>query len=124
MSAFAVGAAHDAAGAALYDAREVGPDEAARLMNLAVSPASEPSRAAAWIEGFLRNSGEILYHDDALFGIFDGWLAGLSPEAIPALLPIFPLPGAEKIPKRRTSARSPSAYARDVGMKMPPPRRA
>ena len=35
------------------------------------------------------DSGEILYHDDALFGIFAGWLAGLSPEAFPDLLPVL-----------------------------------
>ena len=50
-------------------------------MNLAVSTASEPARAAAWIEGFLRDSGELLYHDDALFGIFDRWLAVCAPRS-------------------------------------------
>jgi Family of unknown function (DUF5682) len=73
----------------LLDAHVRDADEAARLMNLAVSPAAEPPRAAAWVEGFLRHSGEVLYHDDTLFGIFDGWLAALSPEAFPSLLPML-----------------------------------
>ncbi|MDR3621682.1 MAG: DUF5682 family protein [Paludisphaera borealis] len=73
----------------LLDAHEMETAEVARLMNLAVSPASDPSRAAAWVAGFLRQSGEVLYHDDALFGIFDGWLAQLSSEAFPALLPML-----------------------------------
>ncbi len=73
----------------LLDSRELEPDEAARLMNLAVSPAADPPRAAAWIDGFLRASGEVLYHDDALFGIFDGWLTGLADDTFPALLPML-----------------------------------
>ena len=39
----------------LLDAQQLDATEAARLMNLAVSTASEPPRAAAWVEGFLRN---------------------------------------------------------------------
>ena len=58
-------------------------------MNLAVSPAAEAPRAAAWVEGFLRGSGEVLYYDDALFDIFDGWLADLAPEAFTSLLPML-----------------------------------
>ena len=58
-------------------------------MGLAVSTASEPLRAAAWVEGFLRGGGEVLHHDDALFGLFDSWLAGLSAESFPGLLPIL-----------------------------------
>jgi hypothetical protein len=73
----------------LLDARALDADEAARLMNLAVSTASDPPRAAAWVEGFLRGSGEVLHHDDALFGIFDAWIAGLSAEAFPNLLPML-----------------------------------
>ena len=73
----------------LLDAQQLDATEAARLMNLAVSTASEPPRAAAWVEGFLRDSGEVLYHDDALFGIFDGWLAALAPEMFPNLLPML-----------------------------------
>ena len=58
-------------------------------MNLAVSTAAGPPQAAAWIDGFLRGSGELLYHDDALFGIFDGWLASLPSDAFPQLLPLL-----------------------------------
>ena len=73
----------------LLDARVIDPDEAARRMNLAVSTAAGPPQAAAWIDGFLRGSGELLYHDDALFGIFDGWLASLPGDAFPQLLPLL-----------------------------------
>ncbi|WZO97044.1 DUF5682 family protein [Isosphaeraceae bacterium EP7] len=103
----------------LLDARERDADEAARLMNLAVSPAADPPRAAAWIEGFLRQSGEVLYHDDALFGIFDGWLAALSPEAFPILLPMlrrtfgtFDSPLRRSLGERAKGSISPSTSSR------------
>jgi Family of unknown function (DUF5682) len=73
----------------LLDAHRVDATEAARRMNLAVSPATEPPRAAAWVEGFLRGSGEVLYYDDSLFSIFDGWLAELTPDAFTSLLPML-----------------------------------
>jgi hypothetical protein len=73
----------------LLDAHTLDAPEAARLMNLAVSTASDPPRAASWVDGFLRGSGDVLYHDDALFGIVDAWLAGLSAEAFPNLLPMI-----------------------------------
>ena len=44
---------------------------------------------AAWIEGFLKGSGELLAHDEALFGILDGWLSGLPAETFPQLLPLL-----------------------------------
>ena len=73
----------------LLDSRTIDAPEAARLMNLAVSTASDPLRAASWIDGFLRGSGDVLYHDDALFAIVDGWLASLSAEAFCNLLPVI-----------------------------------
>lgn len=73
----------------LLDAHRLEGAEAARRLNLAVSTAGDPSRAAAWVEGFLRGSGELLLYDDGLFGIVDAWLASLAPEAFPALLPLL-----------------------------------
>lgn len=101
----------------LLDASMLDAAEAARLMNLAVSPASDPPRAAAWVEGFLRGSGEVLYHDDSLFGIFDAWLASISAESFPLLLPMlrrtfatFEAPLRRSLGERaRTSASSGSA---------------
>lgn len=87
------------------DAGRIDAAEAARRMNLAVSTAADPPRAAAWVEGFLKGSGEVLYHDDALFGIFDAWLAGLSAEAFPNLLPML----------RRTFATFEAPLRRNLG---------
>jgi hypothetical protein len=89
----------------LLDARQLDAAEAARLMNLSVSTAAEPPRAASWVEGFLKGSGEVLYHDDALFTIFDAWLAGIPAAAFPDLLPML----------RRTFATFEAPLRRNLG---------
>lgn len=71
---------HD--GAAWQDA------ETARRLSLALSPANPPERAAAWLEGFLGGSGEILLHDLRLWQAVDTWLCSLSAETFQALLPL------------------------------------
>ncbi len=73
----------------LFDAGVSDAQETARRMNLAISPAVDPALASSWVEGFLRGSGEVLVHDDALFAIFDTWLDGISPEAFPSILPML-----------------------------------
>jgi hypothetical protein len=73
----------------LLDAHRLAPPEVARRMSLSVSTAEVPSRAAAWADGFLRDSGELLLYDDALFAIIDGWLSTLPPETFPQLLPML-----------------------------------
>jgi hypothetical protein len=89
----------------LLDARQLDAAEAARLMTRAVSTAAPPPRAAAWVEGFLKGSGEVLYHDDALFRIFDSWLAGIPAAAFPDLLPML----------RRTFATFEAPLRRNLG---------
>ena len=74
----------------LLDAAVLGASEAARLMNLAVSPASDPPRTAGVDRGVpagqaARSSTTTIL----LFGIFDDWLAGLPAEAFPVLLPML-----------------------------------
>jgi hypothetical protein len=91
----------------LLDAHAVDAAEAARRMNLAVSTAVDPPRAAAWIEGFLKGSGELLYHDDGLFGVFDDWLSSLPADRFPELLPLL----------RRTFATFEPPLRRNLGEK-------
>jgi len=64
-------------------------DEAARRLGLALSAASDPLQATAWVEGFLRGSGQFLVHDDGLLGVIDGWLTGLPEAAFTRLLPLL-----------------------------------
>jgi hypothetical protein len=89
----------------LVDARALAADEAIVRMSRALSRGSEPALAAAWLEGFLRDSGLILVHDDALFGVVDGWVRGLSTDAFDAVLPFL----------RRTVSTFSAAERRAIG---------
>ncbi|MFE5870006.1 DUF5682 family protein [Streptomyces roseifaciens] len=65
---------------------------AARLMGLALSAATEPARAAAWIEGFLGSGGSggmLLVHDERLLSLVDDWLTGVPPGAFTDVLPLL-----------------------------------
>ncbi len=72
----------------LSDSGVFASEEAARRFGLALSLASDPAQAAAWIEGFLGGSGQVLLFDDGLWGMVDHWLSGLHPDVFTALLPL------------------------------------
>jgi hypothetical protein len=73
----------------LLDAEVLDAAEAARRMGLALSTATEPSLAAAWVEGFLKGSGLLLLHDDKLWQVLDNWVSTLSEEFFVASLPLL-----------------------------------
>lgn len=73
----------------LMDTGVVNTSEAARRMGLALSRATDPPQAAAWVEGFLRGSGLILLHDDGLWNVLDGWITDMKDEVFQALLPLL-----------------------------------
>ena len=73
----------------LLDGEVMTQEEGARAMALALSPAEEPARAAGWVEGFLRGSGQILVYDDALWRLVDAWLTALSEDSFTQLLPLL-----------------------------------
>jgi hypothetical protein len=73
----------------LFDQAMLPADEVARRMGLALSPASEPSQAAAWLEGFLHGSGLLLLHNDALWQILDAWVVSLQTDTFVQLLPLL-----------------------------------
>ncbi|MFF4327000.1 DUF5682 family protein [Streptomyces sp. NPDC001591] len=75
----------------LLDDGRLGPEETARLMGLALSPAASPADAAGWIEGFAgggSGGGILLVHDERLLGLVDTWLVSV-PEA--AFIDVLPL---------------------------------
>jgi hypothetical protein len=63
--------------------------DATRRMRLALSTGADPAAGAAWVEGFLRESGTMLIHDDELFGVLDAWVAAMPPDAFEAVLPLL-----------------------------------
>jgi hypothetical protein len=100
--------------AGLFDAQEV-----ARRVGLALSSASAPSDAAAWIEGLLKGSGALLVHDDGLWQIVDGWLAALKDDVFVQTLPLlrrtfatFAAPERRAIGERARAGGSPVAARR------------
>jgi Family of unknown function (DUF5682) len=73
----------------LLDAGALTPDDAARYLSRTLSLAEDPARAAAWVEGFLAGSGQLLLHDDTLWRLVDDWLVQLREESFVALLPLL-----------------------------------
>ncbi len=73
----------------LLDAEILDAEEAARKMGLALSTATEPSQAAAWVEGFLKGSGLLLLHDDKLWQVLDNWVSTLSDDLFVTSLPLL-----------------------------------
>ena len=58
-------------------------------MARALSPGTPPPSAAAWLEGFLADSGLLLAHDKEMLRLIDRWLAGLEGERFDEVLPLL-----------------------------------
>jgi len=89
----------------LLDRGALDHEDVARRLRLALSPGTPPIQAAHWLEGFLRGSGLLLLHDDALWNTLDGWLAGLNHDDFVSALPLL----------RRTFSAFPAAERRQMG---------
>ncbi|MFN7928966.1 MAG: DUF5682 family protein [Blastocatellia bacterium] len=73
----------------LFEAQVFAAEETARRLSFALSTASEPAQAAAWMDGFLRGSGLLLLHDEALWQVIDEWVVSLPSETFTQLLPLL-----------------------------------
>jgi len=73
----------------LMDTGTFGPEESARRLSLALSTASEPAQAAAWIEGFLKGSGLLLLHDEMLWRTLDDWVTSIPNDSFTVLAPLL-----------------------------------
>ena len=95
------------------------PEEAeatALRMSQALSSGNEPAAAAAWLEGFLHQSGLILLHDDRLWSALDAWVASLTGDHFLNILPLvrrtftsFPASERTQLGERARHAGSASA---------------
>ncbi|RVX42932.1 hypothetical protein EDD27_5598 [Nonomuraea polychroma] len=84
----------------LLDSGEL--QDAGDRMSRAMSRGHTPSRAAAWVEGFLAGGGLLLVHDPRLLGLVDGWLSGLSGDQFTDVLPLLRRTfGSFAVPERR-----------------------
>ncbi len=73
----------------LFEAQIFSAEETARRLSFALSTANDPAQAAAWADGFLRGSGLLLLHDEALWQVIDEWVVSLSGETFIQLLPLL-----------------------------------
>ena len=72
---------------------------------MALSIGTDPAPGAAWLEGFLHQSGMLLLHDDRLWQILDQWLTTLSEDGFTRVLPLI----------RRTFSRFPPNELTQLG---------
>jgi hypothetical protein len=63
-------------------------EESGSRMRLALSPSNGPLYSAAWLEGFLEKSGQLLLLDQQLWNLVDQWLSELGDSAFIDLLPL------------------------------------
>lgn len=73
----------------LFDDRALTAEQAGDRLRLALSRASGTLSAAAWIEGFLEESGTVLIHGGTLLAVLDEWLSGLDGTLFDELLPLL-----------------------------------
>lgn len=73
----------------LYDQHAIDSEELQRLARLSLSTVVPAAQAAAWIEGVLRGSGQLLLHQDGLWLALDAWLGELASDTFVELLPLL-----------------------------------
>ncbi len=73
----------------LLDSGVLSDEHAARQLSVALSIANPASQAAAWLDGFLRGSGQWLIHDETLWQLIDRWLCQLTDDNFTQILPLL-----------------------------------
>lgn len=91
----------------LLDAGELPIEEARATFSRNLSAGAPAAEAAAWLDGFLNRNAMVLLHDDAVWSLVDGWIAGLPDEAFQRVLPLV----------RRTFSTFSAPERRDLGGK-------
>jgi hypothetical protein len=92
----------------LHESRQLDIAEVVRRLSLALSTANTPTQAAAWVDGYLRNSGLLLLHDEALWQALDGWVTALTSDHFTAALALL----------RRTFSTFQAAERRQMGARV------
>jgi len=92
----------------LNDHRILMNDDLVKVFYYAMSSATPPAIAAAWLEGFLKGSGTILLIDNNLWNVIDSWLRELDTVSFTEILPLL----------RRTFSNFTNAERRKLGQKV------
>jgi hypothetical protein len=64
-------------------------NELVRVFHYAMSAATQPDKAASWLEGFLKGSGTILLIDQDLWNLVNNWVGALDEEIFTRVLPLL-----------------------------------
>ncbi len=91
----------------LADHRQLSGNDLVRVFSYAMSAATPPATAAAWLEGFLKGSGTLLLVDNDLWTVVYNWMHQLEEDAFKQLLPLL----------RRTFSSFTKAERRKLGEK-------
>ncbi len=83
-------------------------DRLIRAFSYAMSAATPPDTAAAWLEGFLKGSGTILLIDQELWNLVNNWIATIPADVFTQVLPLL----------RRTFANYSQPERRKLGEKV------
>lgn len=73
----------------LSDYKLIAGDDLIRVFSYAMSAATAPDIAAAWLEGFLKGSGTILLIDQDLWNLVNNWVAQLPTDIFNQVLPLL-----------------------------------
>ena len=92
----------------LLDYKILQGDELINAFSFAMSSATAPAIAAAWLEGFLKGSGTLLLIDEALWNVINNWVDGLTEQVFMEILPLL----------RRTFANFSQPERRKIGEKV------
>lgn len=82
-------------------------EQVATALSLHLSAGAEPTKAAAWLDGFLNRNAVVLLHDANVWRLVDEWLASLSDEHFIRVLPLV----------RRTFSAFEASERRDLGLR-------
>jgi hypothetical protein len=92
----------------LADAGTFDADATERRVSRSLSSGTAPSDSAAFVEGFLGQSGAVLVHDPLLLGVIDRWMATLGADSFTDVLPLL----------RRTFGAFDAAERRSIGQRV------
>ncbi len=73
----------------LYNVGQITADELGRRLSLALSSATDPKAAAAWIAGLVQGSSLLLLSDPTLLQLIDRWLVALPEPLFVHVLPLI-----------------------------------
>jgi hypothetical protein len=73
----------------MLDTSRIEAGEVALRLGRALSPGTQTSDAAGYVEGFLAGGGLLLVHDERLLALVDSWLAAIPDEAFLEVLPLL-----------------------------------